>query len=145
MKETTKQFEGKNEIATDLKSNFDENSTSTNQFTFQRLEADVLSKEYKERNSGIAKDSAEHITFVYAEGRKTDLESQFHNARREPGHAHNGEVIGEYSNRDGSAQKEILLTSGSMKQSELRPKRIKFARPKSGYAANCRVCDCKQY
>ena len=120
-KETTKQFEGKNEIATDLKSNFDENSTSTNQSPFQRLEADVLSKEYKERNAGIAKDSAEHITSVNAEGRKTDLESQFHNARREPmDHAHNGEVIGEYSNGDGSAQKEILpLTSSSMKQSEL--------------------------
>ena len=124
-KETTKQFEGKNEIATDLKSNFDENSTSTNQSPFQRLEADVLSKEYKERNSGIAKDSAEHITSVNAEGRKTDLESQFHNARREPGHAHNGEVIGEYSNRDGSAQKEILpLTSSSMKQSELGQKEL---------------------
>ena len=125
VKETTKQFEGKNEIATDLKSNFDENSTSTNQSPFQRLEADVLSKEYKERNSGIAKDSAEHITSVNAEGRKTDLESQFHNARREPGHAHNGEVIGEYSNRDGSAQKEILpLTSSSMKQSELGQKEL---------------------
>ena len=123
-KETTKQFEGKNEIATDLKSNFDENSTSTNQSPFQRLEADVLSKEYKERNSGIAKDSAEHITSVNAEGRKTDLESQFHNARREPGYAHNGEVIGEYSNRDGSAQKEILLTSGSMKQSDLGQKEL---------------------
>ena len=124
-KETTKQFEGKNEIATDLKSNFDENSTSTNQFPFQRLEADVLNKEYKERNAGIAKDSAEHITSVSAEGRKTDLESQFHNARREPGHAHNGEVIGEYSNRDGSAQKEILpLTSSSMKQSELGQKEL---------------------
>ena len=124
-KETTKQFEGKNEIATDLKSNFDENSTSTNQSPFQRLEADVLSKEYKERNSGIAKDSAEHITSVDAEGRKTDLESQFHNARREPGHAHNGEVIGEYSNRDGSAQKEILsLTSSSMKQSDLGQKEL---------------------
>ena len=124
-KETTKQFEGKNEIATDLKSNFDENSTSTNQFPFQRLEADVLNKEYKERNSGIAKDSAEHITSVNAEGRKTDLESQFQNARREPGHVHNGEVIGEYSNRDGSAQKEILpLTSSSMKQSELGQKEL---------------------
>ena len=125
VKETTKQFEGKNEIATDLESNFDENSTSTNQSPFQRLEADVLSKEYKERNSGIAKDSAEHITSVYAEGRKTDLESQFHNARREPGHANNGEVIGEYSNKDGSAQKEILpLTSSSMKQSELGQKEL---------------------
>ena len=124
-KETTKQFEGKNEIATDLKSNFDENSTSTNQSPFQRLEADVLSKEYKERNSGIAKDSAEHIISVDAEGRETDLESQFHNARREPGHTHNGEVIGEYSNRDGSAQKEILpLTSSSMKQSELGQKEL---------------------
>ena len=124
-KETTKQFEGKNEIATDLKSNFDENSTSTNQSPFQRLEADVLSKEYKERNSGIAKDSAEHITSVDAEGRKTDLESQFHNVRREPGHTHNGEAIGEYSDRDGSAQKELLpLTSSSMKQSELGEKEL---------------------
>jgi len=125
VKETTKQFEGKSEIATDLKSNFDENSTSTNQFTFQRVEADVLNKEYKEGNAGIEKASAEHITFVSAEGRKTDQESQFHNARREPGHAHNGEVIGEYSNRDGSAQKEILpLTSSSMKQSDLGQKEL---------------------
>ena len=124
-KETTKQFEGKNEIATDLKSNFDENSTSTNKFTFQRLEADVLNKEYKGRNAGIAKDSTEHITFVSAEGQKTDLESQFHNARREPGHTHNGEAIGEYSDRDGSAQKELLpLTSSSMKQSELGEKEL---------------------
>ena len=82
VKETTMQFEGKNEIATDLESNFDENSTSTNQFTFQRAEADVLNKEYKERNAGIAKDSAEHITFAASEGRKTDLESQFQNALR---------------------------------------------------------------
>ena len=141
VKETTKQFEGKNEVATDLKFNFDENSTSTNQFTFQRVEADVLNKEYKEGNAGIAKEgnagiakegnagiakaSAEHITFVSAEARKTDQESQFHNARREPGHAHNGEVIGEYSNRDGSAQKEILpLTSSSMKQSDLGQKEL---------------------
>ena len=125
VKETTKQFEGKNEIATDLESNFDENSTSTNQFTFQRLEADVLNKEYKGRNAGIAKDSTEHITFVSAEGRKTDLESQFLNTRREPGQAHNGEVFGEYSNRDGSAQKEILpLTSSSMKQSDLGQKEL---------------------
>ena len=124
VKKTTKQFEGKNEIATGLESNFDENSTSTNQFTFQRIEADVLNKEYKGRNAGIAKDSTEHITFVSAEGQKTDLESQFLNARREPGHAHNGEVFGEYSNRDGSAQKEILLTSGSMKQSDLGQKEL---------------------
>ena len=124
VKKTTKQFEGKNEIATGLESNFDENSTSTNQFTFQRIEADVLNKEYKGRNAGTAKDSTEHITFVSAEGQKTDLESQFLNARREPGHAHNGEVFGEYSNRDGSAQKEILLTSGSMKQSDLGQKEL---------------------
>ena len=88
-----------------FESNFDENSPRQIEFTFQRVEADVLNKEYKERNAGIAKDSTEHITFVSAEGRKTDLESQFHNARREPGHAHNGEVIGEYSNRDGSARR----------------------------------------
>ncbi len=124
-KETTKQFEGKNEIATDLKSNVDENSTSTNQFTFERVEADVLKKEYKERNPRIAEDSAEHITFVTAEGRKTDLESQFQNDRREPGHVQNSEAIGEYSNRDGSAQKELPpLTSSSMKQSELDQKEL---------------------
>ena len=116
-KETTKQFEGKNEIATDLKSNFDENSTSTNQFPFQRVEADVLSEGYK---AGIAKNYAERITFTTAEGRKTDLESQLQNARREPSHVNNSKAIGEYSNRDGSVQKELLpLTSGSIKQSEL--------------------------
>ena len=116
-KETTKQFEDKNEIATDLKSNFDENSTSTNQFPFKRIEADVLSEGYK---AGIAKNSAERITYTTAEGRKTDLESQLQNARREPGHANNSKAIGEYSNRDGSAQKELLpLTSSTIKQSEL--------------------------
>ena len=111
-KSTTKQSGGKNEIAADVKSNFDEISTSTNQFSFQSGQADVSNEEYREQNAGFAKDSPR--------GRKTDLESQLQNAQYELGHVNNSKAIREYPNRDRSAQKELLpLTNSSVKHAEL--------------------------